>query len=86
MDSSKRGIIEDLALAAEGVKLINDLGCYVGAVEEHRPYAHRNGSELASALESWYHAYVANWHRVSRESTLVRTRSLICAWADYLRG
>ena len=86
MDSSKRGIIEDLALAAEGIKLINNLGCYVCAVEEHRPYAHRNGSELASALESWYHAYVANWRRVSRESTLVRTRSLICAWPAYLRG
>lgn len=68
------------------VKLLNDLGCYVGAVEEGRDLPHREGPELASALESWYHAYVENWRRVSKESTLARTRKVICAWADYLRG
>ena len=86
LDSAHRSILHDLHLAAEGVKLLNDLGCYVGAVEEGRNLPHRDGAELASALESWYHAYVENWRRVSKESTLARTRKVICAWADYLRG
>ena len=86
LDSAHRSILHDLDLAAEGVKLLNDLGCYVGAVEEGRDLPHREGPELASALESWYHAYVENWRRVSKESTLARTRKVICAWADYLRG
>lgn len=86
LDSAHRSILHDLHLAAEGVKLLNDLGAYVGAVEEGRSLPHREGPELAAALESWYHAYVENWRRVSKESTLARTRSVICAWADYLRG
>ena len=86
LDSAHRSILHDLDLAAEGVKLLNDLGWFVGAVEDGRAMPPREGPELASALESWYHAYVENWRRVSKESTLARTRKVICAWADYLRG
>ncbi len=86
VDTAHRGLVYQLELAAQGAKLLNDLGCYVGAVEEGRDLAHRDGVELAGALENWYHAYVRQWRSVSQEGALSRTTRVICAWADYLRG
>lgn len=86
MDAAKRDVVQALHLSAEGARLFNEIGLYVAAKEESRPVAHRDGPALAADLESWYHAYLAGWRRVSRESTVVRTQRIISAWADYLRG
>ena len=85
MDAARRPVVQALHLSAEGVRLFNEIGLYVAAVEEHRPVAHRDGPALASDLESWFHAYLASWRAVSREGTVARTQHLINAGADYLR-
>lgn len=86
MDTARRGLVQGLMVSAEGVKLWNDVGLYVASVEEGRSVPHRDGAELAAALEKWYHAYLTMWRDVSKESTVKRTLAIVCAWADYLRA
>lgn len=86
MDESKRGIVHALELYASGVKLWNDIALWIAAEVEGRDVKHRHGTELAGALEVWYHAYLALWRSVSQESTVSRTLKLVCDYADLLRG
>ena len=85
MSVDKRSILQALEISATGAKLFNDIVCWIFAVQEGRELPHRNGWELASALENWYAAYLTEWRAVSKESTLRRTQQLICRYADTLR-
>lgn len=86
LDESKRGIMYALNLYAEGVKLWNDIALWIAAETEGRDVKHRDGTELAGALECWYHDYLALWRGVSQESTVSRTLRLVCEYADLMRG
>ena len=86
MAVDKRSILQALEISATGAKLFNDIVCWIFAEQEGRDLPHRNGWELASALENWYAAYLTQWRAVSKESTLRRTQQLICRYADTLRG
>lgn len=86
LDESKRGIMYALNLYAEGVKLWNDIALWIAAETEGRDVKHRDGTELAGALECWYHDYLALWCGVSQESTVSRTLRLVCEYADLMRG
>lgn len=85
MAVDKRSILQALEISATGAKLFNDIVCWIFAEQEDRDLPHRNGWELASALENWYAAYLTEWRSVSKESTLRRTQQLICRYADTLR-
>ena len=86
MAVDKRSILQALEISATGAKLFNDIVCWIFAEQEGRDLPHRNGWELASALENWYAAYLTEWRAVSKESTLRRTQQLITSYADTLRG
>ncbi|MDY3243817.1 MAG: glycoside hydrolase family 20 zincin-like fold domain-containing protein [Candidatus Limiplasma sp.] len=85
MEPDKRPIRRALEISATGAKLFNDIVCWIFAVQEGRELPHRDGWELAAALENWYAAYLTEWRAVSKESTLRRTQQLICRYADTLR-
>ena len=85
MEPDKRSILRALEISATGAKLFNDIVCWIFAVQEGRELPHRDGWELAAALENWYAAYLTEWRSVSKESTLRRTQQLICRYADTLR-
>ena len=85
MRESAREIVQALHVSAEGVKLFNTFGCVLAAREglvtcDADPY------ELASHLEWWYHEFLRIWHTVSRHGTVERTRKIVNACADVLRG
>ena len=86
LDEGKRGIVYALNLYADGVKLWNDIALWIAAETEGRDVKHRDGGDLARALECWYHAYLALWRGVSQESTVSRTLRLVCEYADLMRG
>lgn len=86
MDSQKRDILHALALAGRGVMLWNDVACWIAGETEGRPIDHCDGARLAGRLESWYHAYLGLWRRVSKESTVARTLRIVTGYADLLRG
>ena len=47
---------------------------------------YRNGSNLASDLEYWFHHYKTYWRKTCRQSTLHNLQNIINAYADLLRG
>ena len=83
MAANRRGLIHAAQLNAQGARLFNEIGLYLAA-ESGTP--HREAAELAADLEAWFHAWLDEWRQVSKESYVAYLRSLICRWADVLRG
>ena len=52
MEPDKRPILRALEISATGAKLFNDIVCWIFAVQEGRELPHRDGWELAAALEN----------------------------------
>lgn len=86
MDKAMRPVVQALHIQARGAILCNEIGLYVAAHEDRQDVPHRQGPELAAALENWFRLYMNAWRAVSKESAVHRMRSVVCAWADYLRG
>ena len=85
MAESRRPVVHTLLTAAEGVRVLNEIGLVLAA-RAGEPAEHRDPAELAAALEKWYHEYIRVWERTCRRSTLERTRRCMDALADALRN
>ena len=86
MAESKRCLVHALQTAAEGVRLLNEIGLALAAIKAGEQTEHQDPTALAGALEKWYHEYIRVWERTCRRSTLERTRRLMDALADVLRN
>ena len=51
MEPDKRPILRALEISATGARLFNDIVCWIFAVQEGRELPHRDGWELAAALD-----------------------------------
>ena len=77
MDAAQRPMLMNWLIAAEGVRLWNDVG--------HAVSAGRKDTALANSLERWCRRYQQMWREVSRESELWRIRE-VCTWyAEQMR-
>ena len=77
MDAAQRPMLMNWLIAAEGVRLWNDVG--------HAVSAGRKNTALANSLERWCRRYQQMWREVSRESELWRIRE-VCTWyAEQMR-
>ncbi len=85
MAESKRPLVHALQTAAEGVRVLNEIGLALAAMKAKANVTHQDPVELAAALEKWYHEYIRVWERTCRRSTLERTRRLMDTLADVLR-
>ena len=85
MAESRRPLVHSLQTAAEGVRVLNEIGLALAALKGGRDVKHQDPVELASSLEKWYHEYIRVWERTCRRSTLERTRRLMDTLADVLR-
>ncbi|MDO4293211.1 MAG: glycoside hydrolase family 20 zincin-like fold domain-containing protein [Eubacteriales bacterium] len=86
LDSSRRELVLLHIIAAQGVRLFNQVGKYVtaemfGCTYETMP----DRFALAKELETWLYYYKKEYRRVSEESELRRIQSLVCWYGDYLR-
>ena len=86
MAPERRETVHALQTAAEGVRVLNDIGLALAALYEGADVGHRDPVSLAEELEKWYHEYIRVWDRTCRRSTLERTRRLMDALADVLRN
>ena len=86
MAPERRETVHALQTAAEGVRVLNDIGLALAALYEGADVGHRDPVSLAEELEKWYHEYIRVWDRTCRRSTLERTRRLMDSLADVLRN
>ncbi len=83
---NRRAPVHALLTAAEGVRILNEIGLALASIKAGAETNHEDPAALAAALEKWYHEYIRVWERTCRRSTLERTRRLIDALADVLRN
>ncbi|MEG1014475.1 MAG: family 20 glycosylhydrolase [Clostridia bacterium] len=86
MPPAKREIIQALAVAADGVRLWNEIGLYIAVHFAKQAFCAKEGAVLAAELEGWYAAYLRLWRQSSREGGVSKTMKLITDYADMLRG
>ncbi len=79
----KRSLYGAYILAAEGIKLWNEIGGVVSGCDTLIKKEEIN--ELAVRLEYWYHEYKKLWRSTSKEAELYRIGEVIFWYADYLR-
>ena len=82
--TEKRYLYKAYIIAAEGMKLWNEIGALIVCGEETELIG-KQGKKLAVGLEYWYHEYKQLWRSVSRESELYRIGNVVFWYADYLR-
>jgi hypothetical protein len=80
----KRKLYKAYLIAAEGMKLWNEIGA-VAACGEEAELAGRQAAGLAVRLEYWYQEYKELWRSVSEESELYRIGEVVFWYADFLR-
>ena len=85
MAESRRPAVHAIQAAAEGVRILNEIGLALAAVKGGAGTEHRDPRQLAEELEKWYHGYIRVWERTCRRSTLERTRRRMDTLADVLR-
>lgn len=85
MAGDRRRLVHTLLTAAEGVRVLNEIGLALAAASGAAEASGRHPAILAEQLEKWYHEYIRLWDRTCRRSTLERTRRLVDALADVLR-
>jgi hypothetical protein len=83
---NRRAPVHALLTAAEGVRILNEIGLALASIKAGAETNHEDPAALAAALEKWYHEYIRVWERTCRRSTLERTRRLMDALADVLRN
>lgn len=86
MAAEKRPVTHTFRVAAEGVRVLNEIGLVLADGTLKPGTSHEDPVVLAAALEKWYHEYIRVWESTCRRSTLERTRRLMDALADVLRG
>ncbi len=85
MAESRRPAVHAIQAAAEGVRILNEIGLTLAAEKGGADIEHRDPWQLAEELEKWYHGYIRVWERTCCRSTLERTRRLMDTLADVLR-
>ncbi|MDF2486122.1 MAG: hypothetical protein K0R46_2290 [Herbinix sp.] len=78
----KRYLYKAYILAAEGMKLWNEIGALVAGNDEKDE---KKAERAAIRLEYWYQEYKQLWRSVSRESELYRISEVVFWYCDYLR-
>ena len=86
MAADRRPDTHTFRVAAEGVRVLNEIGLVLADRTVRPGIPHEDPDALASALEKWYHEYIRVWESTCRRSTLERTRRLMDMLADVLRG
>lgn len=86
MDSDKRELVRPYIVAAEGIRLFNEVGKAAAAADFGMHFEKMPDCQsLARALERWLYEYKEIYRQVSRESELGRIQALVCWYGDYLR-
>lgn len=86
MDTKTRSMIPSFLTAAEGMRLLNQIGALIQQTETNQRKDLKESSlETARKLEEWYYRYKMLWRTVSKESELYRIGEVIFWCADYLR-
>ena len=85
MAENRRRLVHTLQTAAEGVRILNEIGLALAAMKAGADTEHQDPAALAAELEKWYHEYIRVWDSTCRRSTLERTRRLMDTLADELR-
>lgn len=86
LDSDKKELIRPYVIAAEGIRLFNELGKVVTAADFGMKFdAMPDNWGLAKELETWLYYYKEMYREVSKETELRRIQALVCWYGDYLR-
>lgn len=86
MDSDKKELVKPYIVAAEGIRLFNELGKVVTAADFGMKFdAMPDNWGLAKSLETWLYYYKEMYRKISQESELRRIQALVCWYGDYLR-
>ena len=81
LDTSKRADASDYMIAAEGMRVLNEVGLAVsGCITDSKQLL-----ELAEKLENWFYYYKQLWRTKSKESELYQLTHIICWYADHIR-
>lgn len=86
MDSSKRYLVKPYILAANGIKIFNNISLLIG----QRLYQIDHDIlvepiDLAMDLERWFHNYKEIWRRDCKEGELFRIQEVINWYGNFLR-
>lgn len=81
----KKELVKPYIVAAEGIRLFNELGKVVSADFGMKFDAAPEHWGLAKALETWLYYYKEMYREVSKETELRRIQALVCWYGDYLR-
>ena len=86
LDSSKKALVMPQIVAADGIRIFNQIGKFVTAELFGKTYeAMPDSWKLAKELETWFYHYKQVYRSVSRESELHIIQDLVCWYGDYLR-
>ena len=86
LDSSKKALIMPQIVAADGIRIFNQIGKFATAELFGKAYDTMPDSwALAKELETWFYHYKQVYRSVSRESELRIVQDLVCWYGDYLR-
>lgn len=86
MDSSRKALVMPQIVAADGIRLFNELGKCVTNAEFGKAFETMPDRwALAKELETWLYHYKQVYRSVSKESELRRIQALVCWYGDYLR-
>ena len=84
MDSTGRGLMQDLDMVAEGMNVWNHVG---GRLSVSLAGAEAAGAfALAERLEKWFMAYKEVWRESGKEAELPRVAEIVFWYADLLRA
>lgn len=90
MDSSRRGLMQDLDITVEGILVWNAVGRRLAERHTEReseiPGVQDGDFKLAERLENWFMAYKVLWRSAGREGDLHRIEEIVFWYADLLRG
>ncbi|MDE5590378.1 MAG: hypothetical protein K2J60_14765, partial [Acetatifactor sp.] len=86
LDSSRRGLMQDLDITADGILIWNAVGRRLAERESGIRAEQDRDFKLAERLENWFMAYKALWRSASREGDLHRIEEIVFWYADLLRG
>lgn len=86
MDSTKRGLLQDLDIVAEGMDIWNHVGATLSAIAAGKTVDRTDAFALAERLEKWFMAYKEIWRKTGKEGELPRVAEIVFWYADLLRG
>lgn len=86
MDSTRRDLMQDLDVTAEGMDVWNHVGGLLTAWAAGNPAKEEEAFGLAQRLEKWFTAYKEVWRESGKEGELSRIAEIVFWYADLLRG